>query len=878
MITIMGRGRGGVLGLLVALLLVPSLSGSSRAADSEWPKKFVHPEASIVLYQPQLETFKEDKLTARSAVSVQKKDEKVPVFGVVWFSARVATDRDTRMATIQGVQATNVKFADAKPEQEEKLRVFLENEVKDWEYTLSLDRIVAAMDKVQEAMRADAGLNTEPPKILFVTHPAVLVPVDGDPKLLPLPSSKLMRVGNTPFLLVYEPEGKSYYLRGGDEWLAATELKGPWNIPGTIPSDVDAMWKEIEKQTGEAGAKRGGPRKVEAVAGKMPQIIVATEPTELLATEGEPQYTPIQGTDLLYVSNTEDNIFLYSKTQEYIVLISGRWFKSKSLTEGPWTYVSSNSLPADFAKIPEGSVKGFVLVNVAGTSQAAEAIHEMYIPQTAAIDRTKATVQVSYDGDPQWERIPNTDLDYAVNTAQTVFRQGANYYALEQGVWYEAASATGPWKVCVSPPEKVNDIPPSNPRYNAKYVKVYDSTESTAYVGYTPGYTGSYVQDGAVVYGTGYRYPGYATPTTYVAYPATYGYSAVYDPYAATWGYQPAYYNPYAWLGAAITTAAVVGLTWAVWDNFWDHHHHHRWYGGGYWGAGGYRYRNVGYYHNRVVHRNWGPGRPGWNRPGWDRPGRPGWGGPGGRPGGPTTLPAVRPGGRPGLGAEQRPNLYNRPWNQANLSQRPGRPGARPGDVRPGGAEGRPGQIGARPGQLPASRPGGGEGLARPTKQPARGKAGQNNVFSDKDGNVFRKTDKGWQQREGGKWSPAAAQRPGRSEGVSRAGSRPQVSTRERPSRDIDTNSLNRDFNQRQRGDVRSNRFERSNAASAVSRPGGGGRGRAESVGGARGGGGGGGARMGRGGGGGGGGGGGNRGGGGGGGRGGGGRGGGRGR
>jgi len=34
-------------------------------------------------------------------------------------------------------------------------------------------------------------------------------------------------------------------------------------------------------------------------------------------------------------------------------------------------------------------VKGFVLVSVAGTQQAREAVMDTYIPQTAAIDRRK---------------------------------------------------------------------------------------------------------------------------------------------------------------------------------------------------------------------------------------------------------------------------------------------------------------------------------------------------------------------------------------------------------------------------------------------------------------------------------------------------------
>ncbi|MBK7113783.1 MAG: hypothetical protein IPH60_15240 [Flavobacteriales bacterium] len=34
----------------------------------------------------------------------------------------------------------------------------------------------------------------------------------------------------------------------------------------------------------------------------------------------------------------------------------------------------------------------------------------------------------------------------------------------------------------------------------------YDYTPTTVYVGYTPGYLGSYVQNGVVIYGTGYYY------------------------------------------------------------------------------------------------------------------------------------------------------------------------------------------------------------------------------------------------------------------------------------------------------------------------------------------------------------------------------------
>jgi hypothetical protein len=46
--------------------------------------------------------------------------------------------------------------------------------------------------------------------------------------------------------------------------------------------------------------------------------------------------------------------------------------------------------------------------------------------------------------------------------------------------------------VATSRPDDVESIPASNPHYNVKYVHVYDSTPDVVYVGYTPGYYGSY--------------------------------------------------------------------------------------------------------------------------------------------------------------------------------------------------------------------------------------------------------------------------------------------------------------------------------------------------------------------------------------------------
>ncbi len=102
------------------------------AAQDPWPKRFEHPEGVVVMYQPQLEYFKDGILTGRAAVSVQKKAWKAPCVRAIWLSGRVQTDRETRMATIDAVKVTEARFPDAKPEQMEKLTVFLNTEMAGW--------------------------------------------------------------------------------------------------------------------------------------------------------------------------------------------------------------------------------------------------------------------------------------------------------------------------------------------------------------------------------------------------------------------------------------------------------------------------------------------------------------------------------------------------------------------------------------------------------------------------------------------------------------------------------------------------------------------------------------------------------------------------
>jgi hypothetical protein len=307
----------------------------------------------------------------------------------------------------------------------------------------------------------------------------------------------------------------------------------------------------------------------------------------MIETKGEPTYNQIQGTNLKYVVNTSGNIFRLADG-EYYMLLSGRWFKGGTL-DGPWTFVAAADMPADFAKIPTDSPKAVVLASVPGTPEANEALIANSIPQTATITRSEAKLTVQYDGEPSFVPIQGTSMSYAKNTSAAVIKVFDDYYCVEAGVWFKAASPEGPWVVADTVPAQIYDIPPSSPLYNVTYVKVYNSTPDVVHVGYTPGYYGTVVSasTNTVVFGTGWYYPPYISPIAWYGWPYTYGvgagftysddtgwsfgfgYGFGYYPWYYPWwgpmGYYGCCWYPYygwgAWGGAAIANV------YGVWGN-----------------------------------------------------------------------------------------------------------------------------------------------------------------------------------------------------------------------------------------------------------------------------------------------------------------------
>jgi hypothetical protein len=214
---------------------------------------------------------------------------------------------------------------------------------------------------------------------------------------------------------------------------------------------------------------------------------------------------PIAGTQILYVANTSGDILLDLSDQYYYVPLTGRWFKAKSL-DGPWQFVDGENLPKDFAKIPQNNPKANVLATVPGTPAAQEAVIANSIPQTAEVNREEAKFEANYDGEPQFQAVPDTSLQYAANTPTPVIRvDPTSYYAVQGGVWFMGGSPLGPWVVATAVPPVIYSIPTASPIHYVTYVRIYRYSPTVVWVGYTPGYLGTcYSPWGTVVYGTGW--------------------------------------------------------------------------------------------------------------------------------------------------------------------------------------------------------------------------------------------------------------------------------------------------------------------------------------------------------------------------------------
>jgi hypothetical protein len=688
--------------LAATVILCGLIAGASvlLAADapqaSRWPMRATASDgADVTIFQPQLESFEGDTLIGRAAVAVVPAGQQEPVYGTLWLQSRVETDRVARTVRIVDVNVTKVLFPSPSSIATQPLSDAVRQAILSHPIAISLDHLLASVEAIQKEQTAAADLQVTPPAIIFRDHPAVKVQYDGTPKMVQASDAGLMRVVNTPFFVAMDPSTRTYYLSGAGHWFAAPDPMGPFHLAQAPPTI-----SQLAAQIGYTDPSQPLP---DDVASRV-EIVTATDPTELIWTDGQPQMSTIPGTGLLYWANTDSDVFLQISTQQTFVLLSGRWFTSHG-TAGPWTYVPANQLPADFAQIPTDSPKANVLAQVAGTQAAQDAVADAYIPQTAAVDINNfQQPTVTYTDSPDFEPVQGANLSYAVNTDSSVLLDGGTYFCCNDGVWFQSVNAVGPWGLCRHVPTEIYSIPPSCPLYPVRFCYAYGVTDQFVYCGYTPGYVGCFPFGGTVVYGTGFHYNSWAHDH-YFARPATFGFAARYHAYTGHWGF-------------SFGLAAGGGDAWIAGG---EHARPNAWFG-----YGGYRpsmARNGANINRAIIDAN-------------------------------------------NANAKAAHDVYAR-----NVYERRR-------DVRNQPA--------------PREAPGGPAPAAREEFK-------ANNVYANPQGDVYRRTDSGWEKRDGNQWKTEPAAQPAHAEPAHE----PVQQQQQHVERKVDSGAPERDYRARQQGEAR---------------------------------------------------------------------------
>jgi hypothetical protein len=679
--------QGVVMKTLTAIILAFCLVSVSFAQDIGWPREKSNASATIIYYQPQLDEWKGFReLDARMAVSIRTKTEQ-PTVGIVYLKARTDANLDTRNVVLSQFEVVSTKF----PSLDQAGATAMDQLVKTFlsptaTLNISLDRLLAELEEKKQDDTPVAPVKNDPPKI-FVSYDenAILLLVDGKVVRAPIEKTNLEFVVNTNWDLFFDKTSSKYYLLNEKTWLTAASLEGPWSVTTKLPADLS----KIPDQPNWADVKKAIPPSASA-GGTVPKVFYSNEPAEIITFKGKPVYAQIPNTQLSYATNTESNVFLQNRENQYYYLVTGRWFRAKSL-DGPWTFASAD-LPADFAQIPPNSKAARVLVSVPGTDEATDAVLLAQIPNTVIVDRAKAEaeVQVSYDGEPQFKPIESTSLSYASNTQDKVIKVGDLYYLCFQGVWFMSTAPSGPWKTADSVPKEIYTIPSSSSVYNVTYVTQTTTSSGETEASSTAGYLGMFIIGAAVgatlAYGSGYYYPpyyyyGHYPYPIYRPYPVTYGVGAYYNPHNGAYGVARGAYGPYG------------GVAGGAWYNPST-------------GTGGRAVGGCGVYGCAGAARAYNPYTGAYG--------------------------ATRQGS----------NAYSQ-WGSSVVTK--GDKWAQTGhysDSRGTVA----GARGSEGGRVVAGSGQNGQGFV--------GKSGSGDVYAGKDGNAYKKTDSGWQQYENGGWNP----------------------------------------------------------------------------------------------------------------------------
>jgi hypothetical protein len=271
----------------LAEVVKPSLADSVSTTDIGWPREVTANGSKLVYYQPQVDQWKDFKeLTARVAFSLTPKEGK-EVLGVASLKTETLVDKDSRNVFFKNIEITDVRF----PALDEKLVPKTEQLLKELfpkgGNPISLDRVMADLERNNSPAKGVAVKN-DPPPIFYSANPSVLLIVQGEPFLVPVEKTGISYVVNTNWDLFFDKPSKNYYLLVENIWLTSKTLDGKWTKTSSLPKDLNSL---PSGQNFDEVKKMVPPPSVKTEL----QVFFSNKPAELISVAGAPKFVKIPG-------------------------------------------------------------------------------------------------------------------------------------------------------------------------------------------------------------------------------------------------------------------------------------------------------------------------------------------------------------------------------------------------------------------------------------------------------------------------------------------------------------------------------------------------------------------------------------------------------
>ena len=278
----------------IGLAVAWTSTGAAPPSPTRWPLAAGPPEATFTIYPPQVDRLADDRFEGRAAVSLKRRGEMEPTIGVVWLRSRTSLERLAGQVTLDDVDVVKASF----PWERDGGRAILDSfrSLAIGTVTVPLAAFNASPSVPAPERRSQGPQPPQvpapppprpvAPRVIRAPEPAILVLVDGDYDIRPVPGAKVLRVMNTHSLLLQDAATSRFYLPMGSAWLVAAAPNARWTVANKVPPGLEAARKEAAAEPGvETYARPGEAIAALLRAGRAPTVIVSTTPA-VLASRG----------------------------------------------------------------------------------------------------------------------------------------------------------------------------------------------------------------------------------------------------------------------------------------------------------------------------------------------------------------------------------------------------------------------------------------------------------------------------------------------------------------------------------------------------------------------------------------------------------------